>query len=69
MPLALSAVLVAFKDVVVVIGGKTPPVCNASMCWAWATHATHGHGPPNFLASIERNLSAGPNFMPSEFTR
>lgn len=33
---------------------------------AWLPHDTHGHGPPNFFSSTERNLSAGPSFMFSE---
>lgn len=34
-----------------------------------ARQAAHGHGPPRRLASTERNLRAGPNFMPSECIR
>lgn len=32
-------------------------------------HETHGHGPPNLLANIDFNFSAGPNFNPNKFVR
>lgn len=51
------------------VAAAAPPVCSASICCACATHATHGHGPPNFFANMERSLRAGPSFMPSELTR
>lgn len=75
-PLKISAVLklqlvVAPVAAPVVAGAAPAPpvVCSASICCACATHATHGHGPPNFLANMERSLRAGPSFMPSELTR
>lgn len=32
-------------------------------------HDTHGHGPPIFFKSTERNFNAGPNFIFNEFIK